>query len=95
MNNKEEKASMAYIKLDQEPDDGDLPASPGAEEQSNEAASDEARAMMRDINAVTHHCDEIIAILKTIPLNTARQIAEQKAMEAKMWAVQAFIQSEM
>lgn len=81
---------MAYIKLDETPDSNDLPAS-----EDNEAASDEARAMMRDINVVSRHVDEILRVLRTIPLSTSRRIAEEKAMEVRMWAGQAFIESDL
>lgn len=84
---------MAYIKLDEEPDDGLPTATPVADD--DEAASEAARAMMRDINTITRHVDEIVRVLRTIPLSTSRQIAEQRAIEVKMWAGQAFIESDL
>ena len=91
---------MAYIKLDEAPDSeagsslpADLPASPDAE--SNEAASEEARAMMRDVSKFTSLCDEAIRVLLAkIPPSRSRSLAETKLDEAKMWAGRAFIESE-
>lgn len=83
---------MAYNKVDDS--DSDLDSGvPIAED--NEAASLDARALVRDINIICRHVDEIIRVLRTIPLSTSRQIAEQKTQEVRMWAGQAFIDAEL
>jgi hypothetical protein len=92
---------MAYIKLedqDEKPkesdgfsDDIDLD---GGVPLDNEAASDEARTLMRIINDIGGHCSAIKTILNTIPPSPARAVAQQKVAEVQMWAGQAFIESE-
>lgn len=82
---------MAYVKID-----GDLVVDEDApvEVHNDEAASDEARTLMRCVSQITEHCEAIKKILKAIPPSSARQIAEMKVAEAAMWAGQAFIESD-
>ncbi|HEU4762906.1 MAG TPA: hypothetical protein VFS74_11345 [Gemmatimonadales bacterium] len=96
--NKEGKISMAYHKV--ESDEEAKQALPDADEcgvpeDDNEAASDEARSLMRVVNEIGGHCSAIKAILATIPPNAARTVAQQKVAEVQMWAGQAFLESEL
>lgn len=82
---------MAYIKLGQEPS-ANLDEGPAID--NDEAASDEARSLMRLVNGVMEHAQEIERLLRSVPSTAAREIAEQKIKEVVMWAGQAFIDSE-
>jgi hypothetical protein len=95
---------MAYIKLEDQgekpkesdafSDDVDLAIDDGVP-LDNEAASDEARTLMRIINDIGGHCSAIKTILATIPPSPARAVAQQKVIEVQLWAGQAFIESEL
>lgn len=104
---KEEKISMAYHKVENDddgtPDDvkderekaeADLEFGVDISDDDNEAASDEARDLMRQVNGVVDHAQAIERLLASIPPSTARSVAEQKIREVVMWAGQAFIDSE-
>jgi len=89
---------MAYIKLEDQGENAafsdDIDLDDGVPI-GDEAASDEARTLMRIINEIGGHCSAIKTILNTIPPNPARTVAQQKVAEVQMWAGQAFIESEL
>jgi hypothetical protein len=79
---------MAYNKPSQ-----DQPSA-SSDPDDGEAASDEARGIMRLVNGVMGHAQEIEKLLRLVPPTAAREIAEQKVKEVVMWAGQAFLDSE-
>lgn len=86
---------MAYNKPDQNSNEPSVSPQTGLDEGDNdEAASDEARGIMRLVNGVMEHAQEIEKLLRSVPPTAAREIAEQKVKEVVMWAGQAFLDSE-